>query len=285
MEAAVKFARRWARAEHGEGKTGVVAFDGGFHGRTAGALALTAREDYQAPFRPLMPGVRFAPFDDPEAAAAAVDASTCAVFVEPIQGEGGVRVASDALLAALRAACDRHGALLVFDEIQCGLGRTGRLWAHQHTAVVPDVMVLAKALGGGLPLGATLLTERVAAAVRPGDHGSTFGGGPVPCRAGQVVLRRVSDPGFLARVTATGELLRSRLAERAYPAVREIRGRGLMLGLELDRDAAPLVEAALAAGVLLVTAGPRVLRLLPPLVVGEPEIERLLVVLDGLLGR
>lgn len=283
IEGAWKFARRWAAAVHGPGKTGLVAFRGGFHGRTGGALALTAREEYQAPFRPLLPGVSFAPFGDLAAASRLIGPETAAVFVEPVQGEGGVRVAPPGFLAALREICDRQGALLVFDEIQCGMGRTGRLWAHERWGVEPDLATAAKALGGGLPLGAVLLTEAVAATLRPGDHGSTFGGNPIVCRAARVVLERVSEPAFLARVDALGERLRTGLRSLARPSVREVRGLGLMVGVELACEVKPVVEEGYRRGVLLLGAGPRVLRLLPPLVIGEAEVERLLETLREIL--
>ena len=283
VEAAIKFARKHAREMFGPGKTDLVAFSGSFHGRTVGALALTAREKYQAPFRPLMPGVTFAPFNDSAAAEKLIGPGTCAVFVEPVQGEGGIHAATPEFLATLRALCDRHGALLVFDEIQCGMGRTGRLWAHEHFGVQPDMMTLAKALGGGLPIGATLLTDRVAGALAPGDHGSTFAGGLVVCRAAQVVLRRVSDPAFLARVTALGARLMERLRDLRSPHVREVRGLGLMIGVELDIEVAPLIKAGYAHGVIMINAGPQVLRLLPPLIVEEAHIDQFAEVLGTIL--
>ncbi len=285
VEAAIKFARKYARETFGPGKTEVVAFTHSFHGRTAGALALTAKEHYQAPFRPLMPHVRFAPFNDCQAAQKVIGPQTCAVFVEPIQGEGGINVASDDFLRCLRQACDRYGALLVFDEIQCGMGRSGTLWAHEPSGVQPDMMTLAKALGGGLPIGATLLTDRIAATIQAGDHGSTFAGGPVVCRAALETLRRVSDPAMLAHVRAMGALLVERLRALGSPRVQEVRGRGLMIGVALDVDAWPLVEAGYARGVLLLNAGPRVLRLLPPLIVEETHIEELVAILGELLAE
>ncbi|HEC23629.1 MAG TPA: aspartate aminotransferase family protein [Chloroflexi bacterium] len=285
VEAAIKFARKYARVVHGPGKTGIVAFSGGFHGRTAGALAITAREKYQAPFRPLMPGASFAPFNDLEAAGKLIGPETCAVFVEPVQGEGGVHIAHPEFLRGLRRLCDRYGALLVFDEIQCGLGRTGRLWAYEHAGVEPDMMTLAKALGGGLPIGATLLTDRVAEVIEPGDHGSTFAGGPVVCRAAQVVLRRVSDPALLEHVSAMGDLLVKRLGELNSPRIREIRGLGLMIGIEMDGEVMPLLEAGYERGVLLLNAGPNVLRLLPPYIVTEAEIDRLMDILAEIIEQ
>jgi len=285
VEAAIKFARKYARTMHGPGKTGIVAFSGSFHGRTIGALALTAREKYQAPFRPLMPGASFAPFNDLAAAEKLIGPDTCAVFVEPVQGEGGIHPATAEFLAGLRAACDRYGALLVFDEIQCGMGRTGTLWGYEHSGVTPDMMTLAKALGGGLPIGATLLTDRVAAVMAPGDHGSTFAGGPVICRAAEVVLRRVSDPAMLAHIRAMGALLVEGLRGLDHPRIVEIRALGLMIGVEFDMEVAPLIAAGHAHGLLMINAGPNVLRLLPPLIVEESHIAQFLSTLDAILAE
>jgi len=285
VEAAIKFARKYARTIHGPGKTGIVAFSGSFHGRTVGALALTAREKYQAPFRPLMSGVSFAPFDDLAAAEKLIGPDTCAVFVEPVQGEGGIHPASADFLAGLRAACDRYGALLVFDEIQCGMGRTGALWGYEHSGVTPDMMTLAKALGGGLPIGATLLTDRVADVLAPGDHGSTFAGGPVICRAAEVVLRRVSDPAMLAHVRTMGARLVEGLRGLNHPGIVEIRGLGLMIGVEFDREVAPLIAAGHAHGLLMINAGPSVLRLMPPLIVDESHISQFLDTFAAILAE
>jgi predicted acetylornithine/succinylornithine family transaminase len=283
VEAAIKFARKYARHTYGPGKTGIVSFTGGFHGRTAGSLALTAREKYQAPFRPLMPDVKYAPFNDIEAMHKQIGPETCAVFIEPVQGEGGIHSVVPEFLAALRDSCDHYGALLVFDEIQCGMARTGKLWAHEHFGVQPDMMTLAKALGGGLPIGATLMTDAVAHTIDTGDHGSTFAGGPVICRAAQVVLERVSDPAFLAHVTAMGALLRDRLTELNSPHITEVRGLGLMVGVEMDIDVTPLSKAGYAHGVLMINAGPNVLRLLPPLIIEETHIDRFVDALQAIL--
>lgn len=284
IEAAIKIARKYARVIHAPSKTEILAFTGGFHGRTVGSLALTAREKYQAPFRPLMPGVTFAPFNNIESAEKLIGPQTCAVFVEPVQGEGGIHVASPEFLERLRILCDRFGALLVFDEIQCGLGRTGKLWAYQHFGVEPDLMTLAKALGGGLPMGAALMTQRVADVMEVGDHGSTFAGGPVVSKAAQVVLRRVSDPDMLAHVSAMGELLTDGLCQLKSSHIRGVRSIGLMVGVEMEEEVKPLIEAGYQNGVILLNAGPKVLRLLPPLIVGESEIEQLITILTRILG-
>jgi len=283
IEAAIKFARKYARTVHGPGKTGIVSFRNSFHGRTMGALALTAKEYYQAPFQPVMPGVSYAPFNDIEAAERVIGPETCAVFVEPVQGEGGIHAATPEFLKALRAQCDRHGALLVFDEIQCGMGRTGTLWAYEQFGVLPDMMAVAKALGGGLPIGATLMTNAVAATIQAGDHGSTFAGGPVVCRAAEVVLRRVSDPAFLAHVKEMGALLQKKLRALKSPLIKEVRGMGLMVGIEVTADAATLVKAGHAHGVIFIVAGAHVLRLLPPLIVEEKHINAFVDALSAVL--
>ncbi len=204
-EAAIKFARKYAslNAEPGQPRAKIVAFSGGFHGRTLGSLAVTYKSRYREPFAPLMPGVTFAPYNDLQAVSEAIDGDTCAVIVEPVQGEGGVNPSTMEFLHGLRRLCDEQHALLIFDEVQCGLGRTGKLWAHEDYGVMPDIMTLAKPLAGGLPIGATLVTEKVAAHIEPGDHGSTFAAGPLVCRAAEVVFDRVSNPRFLDQVRET----------------------------------------------------------------------------------
>jgi acetylornithine/N-succinyldiaminopimelate aminotransferase len=283
VEAAIKFSRKYARTRYGPGKTGIVACTGGFHGRTAGALALTAREKYQAPFRPLMPGASFAPFNDIAAAEKLVGPETCAVFIEPVQGEGGIHPATHEFLEAVREMCVTYGALLVFDEIQCGVGRTGELWAYEHYGVTPDIMTVAKALGGGLPIGATLVTGAVADVMAVGDHGSTFAAGPAACRAAEVVLRRVSDPAMLAHVTQMGELIMDRLNELNSPHIQEVRGMGLMIGMEMDIEVLPIIQAGYEHGLLLLNAGPNVLRLLPPLIIEEAHVDQFITTLQTIL--
>lgn len=272
-EAAIKFARKYARVRHGEGKTTIVAFEGAFHGRTMGALALTPRPHYQDPFKPLMPGVRIAPFNDPQAAREAIREDVCAVIVEPVQGEGGIRPATKAFLQALREAADAVDALLIFDEVQCGLGRTGTLWAHEQYGVTPDIMTIAKPLAGGLPMGATLVAQRVADVMAPGDHATTFGGGAVVSAVAAYVVSRLADPQMLAHVRARGQQLLDALRRLELPHVVDIRGRGLMVGIEFDRDVTPLVENALRYGLVLVNAGPTVIRMVPPLVISESEVD------------
>jgi acetylornithine/N-succinyldiaminopimelate aminotransferase len=264
-EAAIKLVRK-ARPS-GD----VVVVYGAFHGRTYGALSATPQEAKQAPFAPLVPGFR-AVEPTPEAIARTVDARTAAVLLEPIQGESGVNVLSAEALRAARAACDEHGAALVFDEVQCGMGRTGSLWAYEQTGVVPDAMTVAKALGGGLPIGALVTAPHLADVFQPGDHGSTFAGGPVIAAAALAALDIVDDPQLLGRVTELGHRLRAGL--ESLPHVLSVRGRGLMLACELDLPAPEVVRRALIEQRLILNAtGPTTVRLLPPLIVGESEID------------
>jgi predicted acetylornithine/succinylornithine family transaminase len=284
MEGALKFARRWATDRGGAEKHEIVALRGSFHGRLFGSLAITDRPAYRAPFAPLMPGARFAL---PELAAvreAVSRASTAAIVLEPVQGEGGIIPLAPELLRDLRALADEIDALLIFDEVQCGLGRTGRLFAHENAGVTPDILTLAKPIAGGLPMGAVLLTDRVAAALKPGDHATTFGGGPLVASAALAVLQRVADPALLERVRAGGaQIARTTNAWVAEGRIRQARGIGLMWGLELEDVAAPVVARALEAGLLILTAGERVLRLLPPLVIEPADIDQGLGLLRDVL--
>ncbi len=285
IEAAIKFARRIGRPQ---GRTELVAFERSFHGRTMGALSLTWTAKYREPFEPLVPGVRFLPWDDLAAAEQAIGLATAAVFIEPVQGEGGVRPARPEFLRGLAEICKAKGALLVADEIQCGLGRTGVLFAHQRAGITPDVLTLAKPLGGGLPLGAVLLREDLASALHAGDHGSTFGGNPVACAAALAVLDKLTAPAFLEGVARRAEQLRrglARLAKRYPNAIAEVRGLGLMLGVEMRGMAAPVVAGLRERGVLATRAGERVLRLLPPLVIKPAEVKELLTTLEAVLGN
>jgi acetylornithine/N-succinyldiaminopimelate aminotransferase len=274
-EGALKFARKYAREHRGEGKTTIVAFSGSFHGRTMGAVAVTHREKYRAPFMPVMPDVRFAPFNDLQAAEAAITDDVCAVIVEPIQGEGGLSVATPEFLRTLRARCDAVGALLIFDEIQCGMGRTGTLWAYEPYGVLPDIMTVAKPLGGGLPIGAILLTQAVADTLHAGEHGTTFGGGPLVAGVAQVVLRKIADPAFLGQVREVGDYFDEALHDLAASNARviELRGRGLMRGIQIEGSAAAVRESGHDAGLLIATAGDDVLRLLPPLIFERRHVD------------
>ena len=275
-EAAIKLVRKARRGGD------VVVVHGAFHGRTYGALSATPQESKQAPFAPLVPGFR-AVAAEPQALRAAVDSGTAAVLVEPIQGESGVHVMSDELLMAAREACDEHGAALVFDEVQCGMGRTGTLWYYEQTGVRPDAITVAKALGGGLPIGALVTGERLADVFEPGDHGSTFAGGPVIASAALAALKATDDPKLLSRVRELGHSLSAGL-ER-LPHVVSVRGRGLMLACELDVPAPAVARRALLEQRLIVNAtGPATVRLLPPLTIGQEEIDDALARLATALG-
>jgi acetylornithine/N-succinyldiaminopimelate aminotransferase len=275
-EAAIKLVRK----AHPSGD--VVVVHGAFHGRTYGALSATPQEAKQAPFAPLVPGFR-AVDPTPEAIAGAVDERTAAVLLEPIQGESGVNVLPTETLQAAREVCDEHGAALVFDEVQCGMGRTGTLWAYEQTGVIPDAITAAKALGGGLPIGALVTGPRLADVFAPGDHGSTFAGGPVVASAALAALDIIDDPDLLARVRELGHRLHDGL-ER-LPHVLSVRGRGLMLACELDVPAPEVARRALLDQRLIVNAtGPTTVRLLPPLIVGESEIDTALERLGAVLA-
>ena len=280
-EAAFKFARKWS------GKSEIVAFSGSFHGRLFATLAATDRPDYRKPFEPLVPGIRIVPREEWAAVDHAVSASrTAAVIVEPVQGEGGVRPLDAEWLAFVRELCDSRGVAVIFDEVQCGLGRTGTLFAYEQTGVIPDILTLAKPLAGGLPMGAVLVTSAVAAALKPGDHATTFGGGPLVAGVALDVLRTLADPEFLADVRRKGDWLGARLGRLAGAArrVKAVRGRGLLWGLELSEPVAPFVTAARERGLLVLTAGPEVIRIIPPLVITEPELERGVAILEAVLA-
>jgi acetylornithine/N-succinyldiaminopimelate aminotransferase len=276
VEAALKLARR---AKAGGS---IIVLQEGFHGRTYGALSATAQEAKQAPFAPLVPGFTVVP-KDPEALAGAVDEGTAAVLLEPIQGETGINVLSEELLLAAREACDRVGAALIFDEIQCGMGRTGSVWAYEQTGVAPDALTAAKGLGGGLPIGALITGPRLADALKAGDHGSTFAGGPLVCRAALVALELCSDPELLERVRVLGARLVEGLAQ--LPGVASVRGRGLMVGIDLAAGGAPELarRALLEQRLVLNATGPATIRFEPPLIVTEAEIDDALARLRALL--
>ena len=283
MEGALKFARKY-HAERGDlNRKNFIAFRGSFHGRTMGALAATDSEKYQAPFRPLMPGVTFADFNNLDSVRAAITNETAAVVIEPVQGEGGVYPANDDFLRGLCALCNDRGALLIFDEIQCGLGRTGKLWAHEWSGVTPDLMMLAKPLAGGLPIGALLMTDAVASAIHVGEHGTTFGGGPFITSLALSVFNRLSDPRFLAHVNETGNYLMERLVEINSPHIKEVRGRGLMIGVEMDIDAAKVRDMGYMHGLLLIQAREKVVRLVPPLVFQKMHVDELVEKLGRVL--
>ncbi len=276
VEAALKIARKFHHDAGEPGRSGIVALEHGFHGRTCGALAVTHDPGFREPFEPLLPGVRFVPGDDEDALAAALRERPAALILEPIQGEGGVRELSGSFLRRARALCDETATVLIHDEVQCGAGRTGTFRAAAAAGVRPDVVALAKPLAGGLPMGATLVRRELAATLGPGDHGSTFGGGPLACRAALVMLDALAD-GLQENVRARGAELGAGLERIAaeFETVLEVRGRGLMRGLRLSSEAAPLRDELYRAG-LLVGAARDVLRFLPPYVITATDVERAL---------
>jgi len=285
VEATLKFARRFWRAQSTPARTGIVALERSFHGRTMGALSVTWDPHYRDPFAPLIPDIVFVPNDDPAALRAAVTDRTAAVIAEPFQGEGGVRPLSQKMAAAITDACGATGALLIADEVQCGLGRTGRATYSSALGLKPDLMALGKALGAGVPVGAAVFSERVAAAAAFGDHGSTYGGNLLACRAALVFLEELTDGGLMAHVARVGKHTDAALRALAgrHPSVRDVRGEGLIWGIELDRPAAPVVEAALQKGLLINRTADSVVRLLPPFVISAAEIDEGVALLDAAL--
>jgi acetylornithine aminotransferase len=278
-EAALKFARKVGKSvSPNKDKYEIVSFHNSFHGRTMGALSATPNPKYQAPFAPMVPGFKYGTFNNVEAIKELVTEATCGVIVEPIQGEGGVNVATPEFLLALRKRCTEVGAVLIFDEIQCGLGRTGTLWAHAGYSkeCQPDILTTAKALGNGFPIGATIVNDFVCDHIKTGDHGTTFGGNPLACRVASYVLSRLSSPEILDSVPAKEQAFRKHFAslkERFPDQITEIRGKGLLLGLQLNTDPTPIVTAARERGLLIITCGTNTLRFVPPLAITEAEIE------------
>jgi acetylornithine/N-succinyldiaminopimelate aminotransferase len=268
------------------GRTKLVAAQDGFHGRTMGALALTGQPSKQAPFAPLPGDVLHVPYGDADALAAAIGDDTAAVFLEPIMGESGIVVPPDGYLAAARDITARHGALLVFDEVQTGMGRTGTFFAHQHDGVTPDVVTMAKGLGGGLPIGACLATGPAAQLLTPGLHGSTFGGNPICASAALAVLRVLADDDLVRRAGALGKTLHQSIESLQHPLIDRVRGRGLLCGIVLTTPTAKDVEAAArSAGFLVNAAAPDVVRLAPALIITEPQLDTFVTALPGILEQ
>ena len=284
-EAAIKFARRVAYSNGHTSKTEIVTFSGAFHGRTMGALAVTPRDKYQKPFKPLMPDVVTADFNHIESARAAITEKTAAVIVEPVQGEGGIYPADNDFLQAVREFCNAHDALLIFDEVQCGMGRTGTLWAHEQTGVTPDILAAAKPLAAGLPIGAVLVTDDVAQYLKPGDHASTFAGGPVVTAVANYVTERINQPDFLAHVREVGAYLMDGLNALESPLITDVRGRGLMVAAQLSIEVSPIIDAGYEHGLLLVNAGSNVLRFVPPLIVTKDDVDSMLDTLSEILEQ
>ncbi len=286
-EAAIKLARKFSRDHKGENRYQIITALGSFHGRTMATISATGQEKVRIGFTPALEGFRYVPFGDFAELEKAVTPQTCAVMLEPIQGEGGVVVPPEGYLRKVRALCDQRDLLLIFDEVQTGCGRTGHLYAWQHEKVQPDIMTLAKGLGGGVPIGAMLARDSVAASFGPGSHGSTFGGNPLATAAALAVMKELTEGKVLDNCTAMGAYLRLGLEQlkKDFAFVREVRGHGLMLGMELEIDGAPLVQRALELGLLINCTVGKVLRFVPPLTVGREEIDRALEILRRVLSE
>jgi predicted acetylornithine/succinylornithine family transaminase len=283
-EAAIKLARRYFREHVGVNKFEIITAINSFHGRTMATLSATGQAKFKAGFEPLVPGFKHVDFDDIDAVDKAITKETCAVLMEPIQGEGGVKIPDPDYLRDLREICDRHGILLILDEVQTGMGRTGKLFAYEHFGIKPDIVTLAKGLGGGVPIGAMLATDKVASGFQPGTHASTFGGNPLVCAAAVVTLEVLIEDGFiLDQCRRMGKYLRKRLEEmkKEFPSIiADVRGMGLLVGMELTRDGAPIVKTCMDRGVLINCTAGNILRFMPPLIVTEKEIDHLIDVLE-----
>ncbi len=283
-EAAIKLARRYFREQVGANKFEVITALNSFHGRTIATLSATGQAKIKAGFEPLAPGFKHVEFNDIDALDRAITKETCAVLIEPIQGEGGVKIPDPDYLRDLRELCNRHGILLILDEVQTGIGRTGKLFAYEHFGIEPDIITLAKGLGGGVPIGAMLATDKVAAGFQPGTHASTFGGNPLVCAAAAVTMEVLLEDGFiLDQCRRMGKYLKKRLEEmkKEFPSViAEVRGMGLLIGMELTRDGMPIVKACMDRGLLINCTAGNILRFMPPLIVTEKEIDHLIDVLE-----
>jgi acetylornithine aminotransferase len=286
-EAAIKLARKYSRDTFGPERYEIITATDSFHGRTMATVSATGQEKVQRFFDPLLHGFKHVPFNDVAALEAAVTPTTCAVMLEPIQGEGGVNMPSPGYFQKVREICDRHGLLLIFDEVQVGMGRTGKLFAYEHFGVTPDIMTLAKALAGGAPIGTMLAKDKFAAAFVPGTHGSTFGGNPLVCAAAIATVRTILEDGLLNRCEEIGEYLTGELEalQHKYHFVKEVRGVGLMIGMNLDIPGAEIVKKGHDRGVLLNVTHDTVLRFVPPLVVTKQEIDAMIAILDGIFAE
>lgn len=286
-EGAIKLARKYARKKWGPGKFEIISMLKSFHGRTLATLAATGQEKFRRGFEPIPPGFIHVPFNDIHALETAVGPATCAVLLEPVQGEGGVYVGGKEYLKQVRRLCDDAGLLLVLDEVQCGMGRTGKLFAFQHYDIKPDIVTLAKALGGGLPIGAMLATAEVAAAFSPGDHASTFGGNPVACAAGVAVIKAILEEELTLNAARMGEYLIAKLGElkSKHPKILEVRGLGLLIGLELEAGGSAVVNSCYRRGLLVNCIGENVIRLLPPLNTTKEEVDQAVSILEEALSE
>ncbi len=281
VEAAIKFARKFSK------KTGIISMSGAYHGKTLGALSVTYNSKYRLPFQPLLKDIAFARFNNIESLQSLINSNTGTIILEPIQGENGIYVPSNEFLQQVRKICDEFGILLIFDEIQSGLGRTGKMWAAQHWNTIPDIMCIAKGIAGGLPMGATLVRPDIISCMRKGEHSSTFGGNPLSCAAGNAVIESIIEDKLLDNVKITGEKLRLGLEnlKKNHNVIREIRGKGLMIGIEMKFDIKQVILDGINHGLLLLYSGRNIIRLLPPLVLKEENVTMILNILDVLFTK
>jgi acetylornithine/N-succinyldiaminopimelate aminotransferase len=288
-EAAIKLARRFFHEQPGHKRFEIISTINSFHGRTLAALTATGQDKFKVGFEPLVPGFKHVEFNDIDAIEAAVTKDTCAVMLEPIQGEGGIKIPDPDYLKDVRALCDRHGILLILDEVQTGMGRTGKLFAYEHFGSTPDIMTIAKGLGGGVPIGAMLATEKIASAFQPGSHASTFGGNPLVCAAAVATLDVLLEDGFiLDQCRRMGKYFKKRLEDmkKEFPSIiADIRGMGLLIGMELVRDCAPVIKECMENGVLINCTAGNIIRFMPPLIVTEKEIDHVIDVLEQVFDR
>ncbi len=285
VEGALKLARKYGRVKAGENKNILIHMENSFHGRSMGALTVTGRERYQKDFTPLIGGVKSAKLNDIDSLAAVINENTCGVILEPIQGEGGLNIADKEYLKKVRELCDKFDALLIYDEVQCGIGRCGSLYAYEKFGVIPDVICMAKALGGGFPIGAVMANEEAASAFVPGDHGTTYGGNPLACAASLAVLGELIEGGVISRVDEKSEYLKAKLEilKSKYPIIKEIKGMGLLLGISVSIDPKLVANACFKNKLLVAVAGEDVVRLLPPLNVENADMDIAIDILDKVL--
>ncbi|MGE5417070.1 MAG: aspartate aminotransferase family protein [Acidobacteriota bacterium] len=285
-EGAIKLARKYFYRK-GQNRYEIIAMKNSFHGRTLGTLSVTGQTKYQEGYAPLLPGVKFAQINDLDSVASLITENTAAVMVEPVQAEGGVNPATTEFLQRLRKLCDEKGILLIFDEVQCGMGRTGKVMAYQHYGIKPDIVTLAKALAGGFPIGALLATDEAVTGFAPGDHASTFGGNPLACAVACKSVELLTEPAFLQNVVETGEYLKKKLQEivDTEASAQEVRGLGLLIGLEFDTEVKDLVNLCIADGLLVISAGPNVLRMVPPLNITKADVDAAVEIIKKALGQ
>jgi predicted acetylornithine/succinylornithine family transaminase len=286
-EGAFKLARKFGKEKTGKDRYEIITMEGSFHGRTLATLTATGQEKFHKGYEPLMPGFKYVPFNDIGAVKKAIDPKTCAVMVEPIQGEGGVNCPSEGYLKALREICDENKLLLMFDEVQVGMGRTGKLFAYEHEGVEPDILTLAKSLAGGVPIGALLIKKEISDGFKPGDHASTFGGNPLASAAGVAALTAILEEGMLENCRKMGDYFLSELdkMKNKFPFIKEVRGKGLILGMELKMDGSSMVKEMLKKRVLINCTMGNVLRFLPPLIVTKEEIDRVVAALEEVFSN